>query len=209
MEKVEPFEKHYRKYEKWFERNKWVYLSEIECLKKLVPKSGIGIEVGVGSGRFAIPFGIKIGVEPSERMARISVNKGIFVVKGTGEDLPFFDNSFDYILMVTTVCFLNNISKSFKESYRVLKRKGKLIVGLVDRDSFLGKIYEKEKKKNVFYRVATFYSCEEIIKEMEKAGFKNIKTYQTIFKPLYSIKKIEIVKKGYGEGSFVGIRGEK
>ena len=192
MARVEPFEKHYRKYEKWFEKNRWVYLSEIECLKKLIPARGTGM-----------------GVEPSEKMAKISMNKGIFVVKGTGENLPFFDNSFDYILMVTTVCFLNNISKSFKESYRVLKKKGKLIVGLVDRNSFLGKFYESKKMENVFYRVATFYSCEEIIKEMEKTGFKNIKTYQTIFKPLHLIKEIEPVKKGYGEGGFVGIRGEK
>lgn len=209
MKKIEVFEKHYRKYEKWFEKNKWIYLSEIECLRKLIPKKGVGLEVGIGTGRFAIPFGIKIGVEPSEKMAKISIKKGIFVVKGTGENLPFFNNSFDYVLMVTTICFLNDIFLGFKEAYRVLRNKGKLIVGIVDKNSFLGKFYERKKMKNVFYRVATFYSCEEIIEDMERLGFKNIKIYQTIFSPLYLIKKIEPVKKGCGKGGFVGIRGEK
>jgi len=209
MAKVEPFEKYYSRYENWFEKNKFVYLSEIECIKKLVPKKGIGMEVGIGTGKFAIPFGIKIGVEPSKKMAEISGGKNIIVVKGTGEKLPFFDRTFDYVLMVTTVCFLDNIKKSFREVYRVLKNKGKFIIGFVDKNSSLGKFYEKGKKENVFYKFATFYSTDEIVKYMKKEKFENLKIYQTIFKPINEIKEIEQVKKGYRKGGFVGICGEK
>lgn len=209
MPKTKPFDRYWKRYEEWFEKNKYVYLSEVKCLEKLIPKKGTGMEVGIGSGRFALPFGIKIGIEPSEKMANICLKKGIFVVKGVAENLPFFDESFDYILMVTTVCFVDDIMKSFSEVYRVLKNKGKFIVGIVDRNSFLGRFYEERKNKNVFYKYATFYSTEEIIDYMEKAKFKNFKIYQTIFKLPSQIFKIEPVKKGYGEGGFVGICGKK
>lgn len=209
MAKILPFEKYSEKYENWFKKNKYVYLSEITCLKKLIPQKGIGIEIGIGSGKFALPFGIKIGVEPSEKMAEISGKKNIIVVRGTGEKLPFFDRIFDYALMVTTVCFLDDIQKSFREVYRVLKNNGKFIIGFVDKNSSLGKFYEKEKKENVFYKFATFYSTDEIVEYMKKAEFENFKFYQTIFKPISEIKKIEQVKKRYGKGGFVGICARK
>ena len=55
-----------------------------------------------------------------------------------------------------------------------------------------------------------FYSVNEIINYLKKAGFKNNFTLkQTLFHGLSDIKKIEPVKTGYGEGSFVVIRAEK
>ncbi|GAH21196.1 unnamed protein product, partial [marine sediment metagenome] len=37
------------KYEDWFERNKFVYESEIQAIKELLPKVKKSIEIGVGS----------------------------------------------------------------------------------------------------------------------------------------------------------------
>ena len=66
MEKVEPFERYTEEYEDWLERNKFAYLSELEAIKSQLPKTGYGLEIGVGSGRFAAPLGIKLGIEPSK-----------------------------------------------------------------------------------------------------------------------------------------------
>jgi ubiquinone/menaquinone biosynthesis C-methylase UbiE len=130
-------------------------------------------------------------------------------VKGTGENLPFFDKTFDYVLMVTTVCFLDDVEKSFGEVNRVLKKSGKFIVGFVDKNTLLGNLYQEKKDKNVFYRIADFYTSKEIINYMKKTAFGSFQTYQTIFKPLSEINKIEPVEKGYGKGGFVGISGKK
>jgi hypothetical protein len=46
-ENVEVFNKYVKEYEEWFEKHKFAYLSEIEALKKVIPK-GKGIEIGVG-----------------------------------------------------------------------------------------------------------------------------------------------------------------
>ena len=65
MAKIESFEKYTNRYEEWFDKNKFVYESEVAAIKRLIPNKGVGIEIGIGSGRFAKPFGIKYGVEPS------------------------------------------------------------------------------------------------------------------------------------------------
>ncbi|GAI25505.1 unnamed protein product [marine sediment metagenome] len=59
MPKTEPFEKYTDRYENWFERNRYVYQSEINAIREILPDFENGIEIGIGSGRFAEPLGIK------------------------------------------------------------------------------------------------------------------------------------------------------
>jgi ubiquinone/menaquinone biosynthesis C-methylase UbiE len=125
------------------------------------------------------------------------------------EALPFNDSVFDCALMITTICFLDNIEGAFKEAYRVLKSGGFLIIGFVDRDSVIGRQYQRQKEKSVFYRIATFYSVDEVIVYLRKAGFRDFHFSQTIFHSLSEVECIEPVKEGYGEGSFVVIKAMK
>ena len=209
MVKIEPFEKYPLQYEDWFERNRFVYKSELLAIRRLLTKKGEGIEIGVGSGRFAVPLMINQGVEPAKKMREIARQRGIEVIDAVAEDLPFADSQFDFALMVTTICFLDDIETAFKEAYRVLKCSGEFILGFIDKNSPLGKIYQQHKNASVFYKIATFYSVNEIVHHLTKAGFKNFDFVQTLFHDLTEIKTIEQIKKGYGEGSFVVIRGIK
>jgi hypothetical protein len=52
MPKPGPFDVHWSRYEAWLERHEAAYLSELLALRAFVPWSGLGIEIGVGSGRF-------------------------------------------------------------------------------------------------------------------------------------------------------------
>jgi len=209
MPRIEPFEKYSGKYEDWFKRNKFAYESEIQAIKELLPRGKKGIEIGVGSGKFAVPLGIKIGVDPSPRMREIAQQKGIKVIDAVAEELPFENSQFELALMVTTICFVDNLNLAFREAYRILKSGGYLIIGFVDKDSLLGKLYQQNKKKNVFYKIATFYSVKEVVYNLNKVGFKEFNFKQTIFRNLTEIKSAEPIKEGYGEGSFVVIRARK
>jgi len=209
MARIEPFEKYSEKYEDWFERNKFVYESEIQAIKELFPKVKKSIEIGVGSGKFAVPLGIKIGIDPSPRMRKIAQKKGMEVIDAVAEELPFENSQFELVLMVTTICFVDNLGLAFREIYRILKPGGYLIIGFVDRDSSLGKLYQQHKENSLFYKIATFYSTKEVIYNLSKVGFKEFDFRQTIFHSLNEIKDVEPAKEDYGEGSFVVIRARK
>ncbi len=209
MAKIEPFEKFPDRYEEWFEINHYVYESELQAVKELLPKSGDGLEIGVGSGRFAAPLGIKTGVDPSAEMRKIARSRGIKAIDGAAESLPFNDTQFDFVLMVTTVCFLDDINTAFKEVFRVLKPQGFFIVGFIDKESPLGHLYQIHEDENPFYKVADFYLVYGVISYLLENDFGNLHFTQTIFHGLSEINEIEQVKEGYGEGSFVVIRALK
>ena len=116
---TKPFDQHYDEYEQWFVENRYVYLSEIAAIRHFVPKTGLGVEIGVGSGQFALPLEIPIGIDPSENMLNLAQQKGIIVLKGVAEHLPFKNNIFDLALMVTTICFSDDVNIAFQEARRI------------------------------------------------------------------------------------------
>ena len=176
------FNKYAEEYDKWYDKNKTIYKLELEAIKKFIPKSDKekpeknkkGLEIGVGTGRFAEPLGIEYGLEPSKSMAEIAKKRGIKVYEGIAENIPFKDEFFDYVLMTTTLCFLKDPIKGLKEIKRILKPNGALIIGMIDKDSPLGKFYESKKEKSKFYKDATFYSLNEVLNWLKELGYKNI-----------------------------------
>ena len=98
MPRTAPFDEHFEAYEQWFSRNPEVYRSELKAVAQFIPASGEGLEIGVGSGKFAAPLGIRFGVEPSEAMRRLAGSRGITVCGGVAEDLPFPAGRFDFAL---------------------------------------------------------------------------------------------------------------
>lgn len=209
MPGVNAFDRNVDQYEQWFVDNPLAYVSELRAVRELVPTNSNGIEIGLGTGRFAAPLGITRGIEPSRSMAELARKKGIEVVAGVAEHLPFTDNEFGFVLMVTTVCFLDDMDMALREVRRVLKPGGALVIGFVDRDSPLGKDYQARKDTSAFYQHATFYTTKDIAAALEKAGFGAFEYRQTLFQPLETMAEVEPVKEGYGQGSFVVVRAEK
>jgi ubiquinone/menaquinone biosynthesis C-methylase UbiE len=209
MAKTEPFDNHLPEYEQWFEDNHYTFLSELEAIRKLLPQKGKGVEIGVGSGIFASALGIKEGCDPSGSMRKKAVRRGIKVIDCIAEKLPYEDESFDFALMVTTICFVDDPEKSLHEINRILKPRGEILIGFVDRDSQVGKKYIKEKDKSLFYKDARFFSTKEIHEFLQANDFIIGKTVQTVFGPLDNIKNIQQTENGHGKGSFIVSRGIK
>ncbi|MEK7396818.1 MAG: methyltransferase domain-containing protein [Candidatus Poribacteria bacterium] len=209
MDGIQVFEKWAQEYDDWFDINRFAYESEVLALRKFVPQNCKGLEVGVGTGRFSVPYGIKAGVEPARAMADVAQNRGIQVYEAKAEELPFESESFDFVLMVTTICFLQDPMQALKEAKRVLKPEGYIIIGMIDRDSPLGKVYESKKEYSKFYKYAKFYSVSQVLEWLMKLEYSHIEACQTIFKNPEEMTAIDAVRNGYGEGAFVVISAQK
>ena len=201
------FNKYWKQYDLWYDRHKFAYLSELAALKKLLPKTGEGLEIGVGTGRFASALGIGSGVDPSEKMLKLARSRGIKVRRRAGEDLPFPDGTFNYVAIIITLCFVQSPYKVMMQARRVLKHNGRIIIGMIDKHSFLGKAYRK--KNSVFYPAAKFLSVKEVKGLLKKAGFKKFRCYQAVFKTPADIQMVEKPQKGYGRGAFVAVGAQR
>ncbi|MBE9489314.1 MAG: class I SAM-dependent methyltransferase [Bacteroidetes bacterium] len=211
MIQTEIFNEHVKAYEAWYEKYPNVYLSEVAAIKEQLlklPENINGIEVGLGTGRFSQPLGIKEGIEPSYEMGKKAMKRGIEVMEGVAERLPYGDLQFDFVLFVT-ICHLNKIKDAFSQAYRVLKPGGTIIIGFIDKDQHIAKLYEEKRDRSTFFRHATFYTVNRIEKLLKEAGFRNFEYNQTLFDTLEEIKEIQTPKQGFGEGSFVVVKAIK
>jgi len=209
MAKTGAFDNNLEEYEEWFVLNKYVFQSELRALKKAIPKNKEGFEIGIGSGLFARPFGIKEGIDPSKKMREKAKERGIKTIDAVAEHLPYSDGSWYFALMVTTICFVDDIITSFQEANRVIKKNGHLIIGFVDKNSPIGKQYLTFQDRSIFYKDAHFFGTEEISHYLEETGFIIEKIYQTVFGLVDTIHHVQKVENGYGKGSFVVIKTKK
>jgi len=204
---VNIFDRYYKRYDNWYEKNKFAYLSELKTVRKVLPRKGKGLEIGVGTGRFAAALGISTGIDPSKNMIKIARRRGIDARLGFGERLPFKNSTFEYALIIVTLCFTKNPRQVLKETHRVLKKNGKVVIGIVDKNSFLGRFYQK--KKSVFYKNAHFFTVKDLTELLKSAGFGKIIYWQTIFALPSDMKGAHKELKGFGKGGFAVIAARK
>lgn len=201
------FDKYYKQYDAWYDRHQFAFLSELEALKKVLPRDGRSLEIGVGTGRFAAALGITTGIDPSRNMLRIAQDRGVSARLGSGEDIPFSNGAFDHVAIIITLCFVKSPQKVLKEAARVLRENGRIIIGIVDGESFLGEFYQK--KKGAFYEQAKFLNVSRVIDLLKATGFGSFSCYQTIFILPDEMRSVEKPRKGFGKGGFVVISAKK
>ncbi len=192
-------------YDSWYDQNRAAYYSELAAIKKVIGPGGRTLEIGVGTGRFAAPLGIKIGIDPAREMLRIARQRGCEVIQAVGECLPFADGVFASVFLITALCFIKQPERLIEEIGRVLKQGGNVIIGMLDKESFLGRWYEERKKESAFYGNARFFSVPEVLRLLGKKKWGDIDIIQTLYDPPENIRGIQPVRKGYGRGAFVVI----
>ena len=131
-----------------------IYLNEIDSVKELYTEhfhlSGKILDVGGHQGRLRhflkndvidytsidpIPFNFhEIEAQPNLMKAYPCLatrpEYPCYFYTGYAEELPFYDNQFDWIHMRSVVDHLDNPLKAFAEAYRVCKVGGHMLVGL-------------------------------------------------------------------------------
>jgi SAM-dependent methyltransferase len=198
--KIRVFDSLASDYDAWFEEGgRLIFASEVEALRQalsLLPKPWV--EVGVGSGRFAQALGIDIGLDPSAKLLKIARNRGVSVFSGWGEEMPFQDGVFGTAFFVVTLCFVDSPAKILSEAARILRSDGKVVLGLVLKESPWGQLYQRKKEMgHRFYRYATFYSYGEIGVFLKQTGFSVEKVVSTLFQHPGGVNHIELPRQGF------------
>lgn len=171
---IKAFDEFAEQYDKWFDspEGKALFDTEVNAIKLLMKDLHRPfLEIGVGTGRFAEKLGIGFGVDPSPAALNFALKRGIKTREARGEELPYSDNSFGAVFLLFTLCFVKDASKVLSEAKRVLKEDGRLIIGIINRDSALGRLYMKKKAEgHPIYKHAHFYRVNELAKLLIKAG---------------------------------------
>jgi len=209
MRRLEPFERYADEYDAWFDRCSHLFESELLAVAAVLPRGGDRVEIGVGTGRFAARLGISVGVEPARAMSVLAQSRGIEVREGTAEALPFEDAGFDVALLVTTLCFVDDIDRTFAEAYRVLRENGRVVVAFIPQDSAFGRSYAQNREEDRFFRYAQFFTVSQVEGALARAGFAVERTVQTLTLAPGSVEAVEAPSDGHGRGSFVVIRAAK
>jgi SAM-dependent methyltransferase len=156
-------------YEAWYHtpRGHWISDCEFTQLQQLLrPEAGaLLLDVGCGTGYFSRHFariGLSvIGIDPDPAALKFAITQGgdIRYMQGNALELPFTDNSCDYTVAVTSLCFIEDPMQALREMWRVTRHT--LALGLLNRHSLL----HWKKQGQGGYSGARWDTAGEVLKE--------------------------------------------
>lgn len=205
------FGEHADRYDAWYDtpKGRALLATEIACLRPFLSRLRRPyLEVGVGSGRFAIALRIDYGVDASPVALRRARARGIEPVSGVAESLPFSSGSLGAVLIAFTLCFVEGPLAALTEARRVLVPGGGLVPGLLLKGTPWADWYaQRGAEGHPIFGTARFHSKEDVESLLAMAGFQITSYCSTLFqRPGLDAYEKEQPREGYCSGAgFVAI----
>ena len=144
------------------------------------------LDVGCGEGRFCRMLsqgGARtVGLDPTEKLlaaARMRDPAGTYHL-GSGEKLPYEDESFDVVVFYLTLIDIPDFRQAIKEGARVLKSGGRMVIGNIACHASThpsGWVKDAEGRK-LYYPIDHY--CDEFGEEVAWAGIKVINYHRPL-----------------------------
>ena len=152
--------------------------------KNLNPGSVLDLGSGTGASYEDLNSFDVTALDPDEQM--LSLNKFDRKIVGKGEDLPFYENSFDKVLCCFVWRNISETEKAMNEIYRVLKPGGKFIL--------LDMTRPKNSILKILHKIGTF-----ILLHFVGLITINLKEYRFLYKSLdfYPQPEVHLTKNQY------------
>lgn len=166
----------------------------------IVQKKGLLLEIGCGNGLFlrkllALKEIMAVGLDFSGRMLDVAekqlsgTGSRIVLVKGTAQEMPFPDESFDIVTnlnMISTLPTYKDVKTVIREMVRVCRKNGCLILEIRNRmNPLISLQYGLTSRKS--FPKKTYYT-KEITEVLKKSGCRIIRVL-----PVYpSIKPLAL-----------------
>ena len=184
---IEAFDLSAPKYDAWYETSKGrqVLETELKALDGLIPGTGVGVEIGAGTGIFAESLSSDartiICIDPSIGMLRRASERGLHVVLAPGERPPLRDRCLGFAYLVTVLEFVEEPSAVLEGAKGALRDSSPVVVLTINRDSPWGALYERLRDEgNPIFSVARLYSFEEARAFIEAVGLVVAEAFGTL-----------------------------
>ena len=151
------------------------------------------LDVGCASGYYTVHYSKKcskvFGIDPNENLIKIAKEKypNLDFRKGSAEEIPFKDNSFDVVILSDVLEHVADEKKCLSEIHRVLKDDGKLILTVPHKGLFS---FLDVDNYSYFLRTK-MYGLYKILYKIKKKKLPEEKPGYTQKHKHYSIKDIE------------------
>jgi ubiquinone/menaquinone biosynthesis C-methylase UbiE len=163
------------------ENTHWWFLAKRKFIATVFPKvKKVKIlDIGCGTGgttKFLKTYGEVVGLEANPLARSLAQKRGLKIIAGTAEKLPFEKETFD-VVTIFDVLYHQHIEsdiKVLKEAYRVLKPQGYLVV----TDCALPFL---KSPHDEIMQARERYTKKELTQKIEKAGFKVEKASYVFF----------------------------
>lgn len=194
-------------YDAWYAtpRGRWIGETEYALAARLLaPQAGASLlDVGCGTGWFsrrAADDGLAVtGLDPNAAWldyARAHSSPALSWVQGDARALPFGDASFDHVLSIAALCFVDDERRAVAECVRVARRS--FAIGWLNRSSLL--YMEKGRGGGSgAYRGARWHTASEVRALFAGLPVRELKLRSAIFLP-FATRWARLLEQGMPAG---------
>ncbi|MEM2975094.1 MAG: class I SAM-dependent methyltransferase [Candidatus Bathyarchaeia archaeon] len=166
----------------------------LEAIRKA--DSGLGLEVGIGSGRITFQLSQKtsihmVGVDISKEMLKLAnkkagkTHRSVDLVQADAEFLPFHSNSFTFLVCISTLHYFPSPKSTLTELCRVIHANGIFIIGDItlheeDSEGFMEKL-----EKAISPAHKKYFKPSEMKELLKSHGIKLEKLMTVPYKKTY------------------------
>jgi ubiquinone/menaquinone biosynthesis C-methylase UbiE len=214
------------RYEQWFTSpmGQFILDRESRLLQRLIStwprRKQRLLDVGCGAGHFSHMFwewGFDVsGIDPSPamlRLARKCMGGRVDLRVGVAERLPYDDNEFDFVSLITMLEFSNEPEMAIAEAARVA-RKG-MVIGFLNKHSlyYLTHVRSRKTVKDSMWTGSSWFSWWEMQRLITAAIGKQWMLARSVLPgPVWTWRRLPPFKQACGillppfVGTFVGVR---
>ena len=207
-------------YDAWYAtpRGRWIGETEYVLASRLLaPQAGDSLlDVGCGTGWFSrraaaddlVATGLDLNADWLD-YARAHSSPSLSWVEGDARALPFADASFDHVLSIAALCFVDDERRAVAEIVRVARRR--FAIGWLNRSSLLYREKGKEGGRGA-YQGARWHTAREVRVLFSGLPVRNLTVRSAIFLPS-GTSRAKLLEQGVPAvlpwGGLLVVQGEK
>jgi len=125
----------------------------------------IGLDIGCGKKPYREIYNCQyVGIDLPSQQSNYNIEPDFFAL---GENLPFADNSFDFISCLSVIPYVKNIDKFLDDMHRIIQNNGIAVITIMNL---------KALAKDPTGDYPNKFSTKQLEQKLSEHGFKSIKT---------------------------------